>query len=228
MSLEKQLMNLREELGCYADRKEVVAAMEANGRCSREVARRWQQALDFAIARQEVQIGLAVKKLNEGTRWSRFVDSADGDGAAVFVFGGPLLHWVFGIGWLPAILLGCLLGLLTRNLSSIVRDFKEMHRNSQRLIDLTVYSVAHLVAQRENVSLYEARSRVEYMRYPETEFESELLDEDMHRVLYQMSFACAWRKCNECDGTSDHSPSGQREPCLHDCHWTKPGSRETS
>src|SRR5436309_14853918 len=43
----------------YKIRKQIVTAMEANGRCSREAANRQRQAIDFAITRINIEANLA-------------------------------------------------------------------------------------------------------------------------------------------------------------------------
>jgi hypothetical protein len=220
---------------CIA-RKQIVAAMMANGRCSREQAQRRQQVLDFAIAREKSEILASVKKLDRSW-WGKFWSSAAGDIAGFILLWGALFHFGFGIRWLPAIFLAMLIGMTVRD---IAHPLQEIHRSSQRLIDLTVYSVAHLISQREPLSIYEARSKVEYMRYPEIEFESELLEEDLSGFYYEISCACDRGCCGDCDGTCrDYSKGSlyQRERndprtvCLHDCHNTRTKStdgRQTS
>jgi hypothetical protein len=219
-------MYSKKQVEVYHARKKIVAAMEANGRCSSERAQRLQQVLDFAIAREQTKFLASVEKLDRSW-WEKFWDSAVGDIAGFVVLWGALFHFGFGVRWLPASLLAMLIGSTIR---AIAQPLHEIHRNSQRLIDLTVYGVAHLVKQREPLSMYEARSKVEYMRYPELEFESELLEEDLLGFFYEVSYACAQGQCTDCDGTcGDYCKAKAgylyqtqpRDPhviCLHDCH----------
>jgi hypothetical protein len=209
----------------YYHRKEIVDAMEKNGFCSSDAARRQRDLLDFLTAREEFKIKNAASRY-EG-EWSKVLSSTPLNFVGFVILLAALFSLGFHAEWIPAILLGILIAAVAYKIDKI----DEIRVHSRRLLELGVLSLSHLVAQSESISLNEARRRLEYILYTDIEFDEPLLDR-FNSFFYQISYSCAQGNCSGCKGNcADYGsvPSGEKvylwqrphDPnvsCLHKCH----------
>jgi hypothetical protein len=202
--------------------KEVVAAMGEAGLISSEAVRRQERVLDFADMREN-------HSPSHIRRWGEFGlekllrvltrPATVGVIAATLYFG---CH----VEWFAALVMGFFTEIVLRKLRLLLWFVF-------RALQVNVYILARLNAEKAGMDIYEARDAIEYMHDPEISFEKELLERDLYGFGYPVSVECLRGKCHKCKGKPDQLHGDKANlPCFHHCHkpmdysrvmdWSKP------
>ena len=194
---------MREKQHVYDVWREAVTAMEERGsdRYSREALEHQQQVLKFADMRKRWS---PLKIHRAGESWR---EKAWRVLARLFVVGalGAALYFGCHVEWFAAVVLAVFGESILRKLTFILWYV-------YRSLEVNVYMLARMNAERGRLDIYAARSHIEYMHHPEIPFEKALLEHDLYGFGYQVSDECLGGKCQKCNGAIGEVP------CLHKCH----------